>query len=280
MNYTEKALVFPCCGHSLVGVLTLPQSPLPRGVVIVVGGPQYRVGSHRQFLVLSRQLADANIAVFRFDYRGMGDSEGETRTFEGVDEDIRSAIDAFFSEIPSLNSVVIWALCDAASAALIYAPGDPRISGLVLANPWVRTPEGMARVMIKHYYLSRLLQRVFWQKLLAGQVKPLVALRDFLRNILVRNTKSESFPDLPPAFPDRMAVGLQRFPGPVLWILSGEDLTAQEFEGMIRTAPIWRRAIERQGMAWRRLPEATHTFSRQPWREQIGRWTIDWMKSL
>jgi len=32
----------------------------------------------------------------RFDYRGMGDSEGEARTFESVQDDIRIAIDTFF----------------------------------------------------------------------------------------------------------------------------------------------------------------------------------------
>ena len=53
----------------------------PRGVLIVTGGPQYRAGSHRQFVLLARFLAARGMAVLRFDYRGMGDSEGAPRDY-------------------------------------------------------------------------------------------------------------------------------------------------------------------------------------------------------
>ncbi|KAB8057318.1 hydrolase 1, exosortase A system-associated, partial [Janthinobacterium violaceinigrum] len=58
----------------LVGILSLPAAPGPRGVLIVTGGPQYRVGSHRQFVLLARALAAQGVPVLRFDLRGMGDS--------------------------------------------------------------------------------------------------------------------------------------------------------------------------------------------------------------
>src|SRR5690606_34644237 len=106
------------------------------GVLIIVGGPQYRVGSHRQFVLLARYLAERGIPVMRFDYRGMGDSDGDMRTFEHVGKDLGSDIDYFFSECSFLKDIVIWGLCDAASAALFYAHQDRRISGLVLLNPW------------------------------------------------------------------------------------------------------------------------------------------------
>ena len=48
----------------------------PVGVLIIVGGPQYRVGSHRQFVKLSRALSQHNIASMRLDSSGMGDSSG------------------------------------------------------------------------------------------------------------------------------------------------------------------------------------------------------------
>ncbi|MFQ5467236.1 MAG: hypothetical protein ACE5DS_03780, partial [Kiloniellaceae bacterium] len=56
-------LAFPCRGDALIGVLHVPAAPGPRGVVIIPGAPQYRVGSHRQFVALARDLAVAGIAV-------------------------------------------------------------------------------------------------------------------------------------------------------------------------------------------------------------------------
>ncbi|WP_229425323.1 hydrolase 1, exosortase A system-associated [Massilia sp. Se16.2.3] len=104
-------------------------------MLVVVGGPQYRAGSHRQFTLLARDLADAGIPALRFDYRGMGDSEGDLQTFEHVEDDLRAAIDRFFLEVPGMREVVLWGLCDGASAAAMYAPQDARVSGLVLLNP-------------------------------------------------------------------------------------------------------------------------------------------------
>src|SRR5262249_34407086 len=129
MTLEETALTMECEGRQLVGILSRDRSPATRGVLIVVGGPQYRVGSHRQFTLLCRYLAERGVPALRFDYRGMGDSDGETRTFERVGEDIRCAIDRLFACVPGLKDVVIWGLCDAASAALFYARGDPRVGG-------------------------------------------------------------------------------------------------------------------------------------------------------
>src|SRR5262245_34032234 len=99
----ERALTFKCEDETLVGVMHVAPAPAVRGVLIVVGGPQYRVGSHRQFLLLARHLAAAGVPVFRFDYRGMGDSSGAVRTFEDIGTDLRCAMDRFFAEAPALK---------------------------------------------------------------------------------------------------------------------------------------------------------------------------------
>jgi len=79
----EQVVVYECQGQRCVGLVHAPGAA-SIGVVIVVGGPQYRVGSHRQFLLLARSLAADGVPVLRFDYRGMGDSEGDIRDFENV----------------------------------------------------------------------------------------------------------------------------------------------------------------------------------------------------
>jgi len=94
-----RPVEFSCEGDLLSGILHSGAADARTGVVIVVGGPQTRIGSHRQFLLLANALAAAGHPCLRFDYRGMGDSEGEPRDFEAVDADIRAAVDAFRGEV-------------------------------------------------------------------------------------------------------------------------------------------------------------------------------------
>jgi hypothetical protein len=49
--------------------------------------------------------------------RGMGDSEGEPRSFDRIEDDIRDAMKEYFNQMPDMKEVVIWGLCDAATAA-------------------------------------------------------------------------------------------------------------------------------------------------------------------
>lgn len=288
MSFIERGISFACEGCWLYGVLSTPASaPLaPRGVVLVVGGPQYRVGSHRQFTLLARDLARQGVPVLRFDYRGMGDSEGEMRDFLNIDADLRAAIDAFTAELPSVREVVLWGLCDAASAAMLYAHQDSRVAGLVLLNPWARTEEGAARAYLKHYYLSRLLQAGLWRKIARGQFDFPGAMRSFAalcanamrrKNAPAANGATEPAATHSASLPERMLSGFSRFQGRSLVIISGADLTGREFSDMA-AAPAWRRLMRGKRVSRRTLAQADHTFSRPDWRDQVAQWTADWLQ--
>jgi exosortase A-associated hydrolase 1 len=286
MTDNENALMFDCEGESLVGILSGAGLPAGRGVLIVVGGPQYRVGSHRQFTLLARHLAESGVPTLRFDYRGMGDSNGEVRTFEQAGADIRCAIDRFFASVPGLKDVVIWGLCDAASAALFYAHQDARVSGLILLNPWVRTQQGLARAHLRYYYVRRLFQASLWRKMVRGEFNVREAARalgrfvmDALGHPRSLGTLDESSASEAP-LPDRMEDGLRKFHGRVLFILSGNDLTSQEFEGVVENSRRWRKLLEDKRITRYPMAEANHTFARRDWREQVARWTEDWVKSF
>ena len=286
MLHYEEALVFDCEGKSLLGILSGAGRPAGRGVLIVVGGPQYRAGSNRQFTLLARHLAERDVPTLRFDYRGMGDSDGEVRTFDRVGADIRSAIDKFFSSIPGLKDVVIWGLCDAASAALFYAHQDARVSGVVLLNPWVRTQQGLARVHLRHYYVRRLFQASLWQKVARGEFNirgAAAALGRIVSDAMGRGPSSDNIAESPASespLPVRMERALRGFQGRVLLILSGNDLTAQEFKDVVAASSRWQRLLSGDRITRYDLPEANHTFARREWRDQVARWTEAWVKSF
>jgi exosortase A-associated hydrolase 1 len=273
MTLMRQPVSFACGQDWLLGVITRPEKPRARGVLIAVGGPQYRVGSHRQFVLLANDLAAQGYAVMRFDYRGMGDSTGEPRSFESIGDDFRSAIDHFRSRVPEVNEVIIWGLCDAASAALFYGHEDPRVTGMVLLNPWVRTVQGEARTYLKHYYLRQALSTAPWAKLLRGQFDLAGSAASFVRTL--RKAGGGGIQSLP----ERMAEGLARFKGRVLLILSGNDLTAAEFSDVAANSKRWRRLLRAPRVVQQRLAGASHTFSRREWRDQVSSWTSAWVRS-
>lgn len=289
---TEIPLIFSCEDNSLCAMAHIPQPSKQCGVLIVVGGPQYRVGSHRQFLLLARDLASNGFPVLRFDYTGMGDSEGEQKTFENIDADLRAAIDAFYQQHSDLKNIVIWGLCDAASAALFYAYQDQRVKGLILLNPWVYTIQGEAKTYLKHYYLQRLLSRELWSKIFSGKFDAVASITSLISMIkkMMSVSPSENFdkehtnaiqaisPDLP--LPERMKQGLERFEYPVLCILSGNDLTASEFKELIAADSGWQQLFNQQRIQRLNFDESDHTFSRAVWRNQVSEWTIDWLQKL
>lgn len=267
-GFTEQALTAQIGHDTLIGILAQPFAPARCAVLVIVGGPQYRAGSHRQFVTLCRELAAAGVAALRFDVRGMGDSQGTPRNFEAIDEDIAAMAAALRQHCPQLEHLVLWGLCDGASAALMYCDShaDHGVAGLVLLNPWIRTPASQARTRVKHYYTRRLRDPAFWRKLLHGGVG-LAALREVVRN-LAHSRAHRSNGQAPAAaarvlpYPDRMARAWHAFKGPIALILSGNDYTAKEFLEYIASAPDWQQALAGANLLRTDIVSADHTFSR------------------
>ncbi len=280
----ETPVVFHCHGQQLLGMIHHSNQLNDIGLLIVVGGSQYRVGSHRQFLLLARFLSDQNFAIMRFDVRGMGDSEGITQSFEQIDDDIRAAIDCFFATLPALKGVALWGLCDAASASLFYANQDPRVKGLALLNPWLHTQQGAAKIMLKHYYLQRVFSADFWQKVLHFNFNYRKSLLDLFKKLkqfasISPNLQSTLTNHQLP-LPVRLRESLKQFRRPVLLILSGHDFTAAEFKETVKNDTEWQVLLNHPQVTRHDLVEADHTFSTAVWTHQVEKWTMQWLNVL
>jgi len=282
MKYREKPLVFDCAGEGLVGILAQPDLSSTIGVVIVVGGPQYRAGSHRLFVSLARSLAAGGFPALRFDYRGMGDSGGAMGSFETVGDDIEAAVVALQASCPEVERVILWGLCDGASAALLYCheKKDPRIDSLVLANPWIRSEATLARTQVKHYYGRRLLEREFWLKLLRGNLALGRSILGLWRNIGRSLATSKEPSGARPSYQARMAQGWRDFPGKILLVLSGQDYVAREFLECAKVDPAWPGLMERRGVRRMDIPEADHTFSVHAAQRRLESAVLQWLQQL
>ena len=277
MIATEFALAFPCAGDQLFGLVHRPARPSGVGVVVIVGGPQYRVGSHRQFVLLARALALRGHAVLRFDYRGMGDSDGAPREFMEINDDVQAAIGALCGAVPEVQRIVVWGLCSGATAALLHWQQwrDARVVGLCLVNPWVRSFTTLARTQVKHYYGQRLMERGFWVKLLRGGIA-WQALAGLLRNLataFLRPTRIDDGGD----YRLTMARAWADFPGPVLLVLCGKDYTSKEFLEAVAIEPAWRGALARPRLTRLDAAGADHTFSSTPERQTMEAAVADWL---
>jgi exosortase A-associated hydrolase 1 len=286
MPCVEEAVSFTCQNDDLIGVLTRPGSgsTSDSGVIIVVGGPQYRVGSHRQFVLLARALGGAGFAVLRFDVRGMGDSSGALRGFEATANDVQAAIDVLERRVPTVRQVTLVGLCDGASAALLYCHerNDGRVRGLCLLNPWVRSKTSLAVTHIKHYYTRRLMQREFWAKLVRGEVGMRAAAAAW-RSVRLATSggngvNNATLPKSELPYQQRMVDAWNRFQGHILLVLSGDDYTAKEFIEHARHHLTWRGALARGKLELHELVGADHTFSGAETRVAMEGLVVDWLR--
>jgi exosortase A-associated hydrolase 1 len=217
----RRLLTFSCQGRALAGSLDGPDGPT--GVLMVTGGTQTRSGSHRMYERLAVALADAGYPSFRFDRRGVGDSEGADPGFRGSEPDIEAALTALRAECPGLDRVVGFGLCDGAAALVLFSP-RLGLDALILANPWfVETDENTpSPLAIRQHYGERLTSREGWRRLLTGRVSVGKTVRGLAR-IAVPSESSE--------LAKEVAEALEKAP-PATLILCRSDATGATAEAL------------------------------------------------
>jgi exosortase A-associated hydrolase 1 len=203
--------------------------------------------------------------------------------------DIRAAVDALVKKQPAVTEVLLVGECESASGILFYAWQDSRVAGAVLVNPWVRTEEGQAQVIIKDYYWERLRQPAFWAKVRKGEfdlvgsfTSLLGVLRAFMRGrrMFANATLAQAqddFASLP--LPVKTATGLSRFKGRVLLLMSGHDYIAREFDEVTTASRAWDGLLSQPQLLRRDVAGADHTFSKKVWKNAASDAVVAWARS-
>ena len=236
----RRHLTFACGEATLLG--TLDEAAGVTGLLLVSGGNETRAGAFSGQAQLAARLAAAGHPVFRFDRRGVGDSEGENLGFSQSAQDIAAALDAFRAQLPAMERVIGFGNCDAASA-LMLAEGAG-LDGLVLANPWTIEDDSAPPPpkAVRARYAAKLRNPSELLRLVTGGVsfaKLARGIGQALRPAPQQTTLAQA-----------MTAGLGRFSGPVAILLAARDRTAQAFDA----------AWDSSDRRIRRCPDATHAF--------------------
>ncbi|WP_284125646.1 hydrolase 1, exosortase A system-associated [Parerythrobacter aestuarii] len=217
-------LTFNCNGSTLAG--TLDTAPSTTGLLLVSGGNELRSGAFGGQAALAARIARAGFPVFRYDRRGIGDSEGDNRGFEKSEADIHAAVEAFQAMAPSVATVVGFGNCDAASALMLA--GGAGCERLVLSNPWTiedDSDDAPPPEAVRARYVEKLKNPKEIKRLLTGGVN----LRKLFKGL---RQASKTDAPAPSGLAERMAAGIADFAGDVHFLLASEDRTAQVFDSV------------------------------------------------
>ncbi len=236
----RRHVIFECEGSALAGTLDEAESTI--GLLLVTGGNEIRSGAWGGQAKFAARIAAAGFPVFRFDRRGVGDSEGANAGFRGSGSDIAAALAAFRAERPGLSRVVGMGNCDAASALMLS--GGAGLDALVLCNPWTIEDDNAPPppAAVRDHYRRRLTDPAAIRRLLTGGVS--------LRKLAAGLFKAAAPATPPSGLASEMADGISGFAGPVRFLLAGRDRTAQAFLSH------WKSSDARL----RQCPNATHSF--------------------
>lgn len=250
----RRMIDFDCCGARLGG--TLDEAVGDVGLLIVSGGNEIRSGAYAGQAAIASHFASLGYPVFRYDRRGVGDSEGANGGFESSADDIAAALCAFRADAPEMKGIVAFGNCDAASGLAFFHDG---IDTLVLANPWVieatsseegvPTPPSAAAVRAR--YLARLKNPRSLIDLFTGNID-----LKKLAGGLVKAAQKEA----PSGLAARLASALAASSVPTQILVAERDTTALAFMGTYKDA-LFEPVRARLDVTLSRCDSASHSFA-------------------
>lgn len=295
-------------GLQLSGTLHRPGNPRPGApaVILLSPGVKMRVGPGRLYVPITELLNDLGLLVLRFDFHGLGDSEGELAEKQLIEiynhvevgryvDDTLCAI-RWLRETQGQQTFILGGLCGGATTAALAAGHEPAVRhllclGLAITLSGDATP---ARYLTRgeldsrlRKYLRRLREPRSWVRLLTFQSEYGVIWRALKRLVIrdraVANT-SQSAPDasqlgnLNPLFPPAF-LGFLRRGGRALLIFSEKDRLHSEYEEKFALPHAGVLEPFRSQIDGRVLANANHVISMPEWRADMLAMVREWIKN-
>jgi alpha/beta superfamily hydrolase len=138
----ENRVKFPCGDLILEGVTTVPEGKGPfAGVVVCHPHPNYGGDMNNNVVVpLCLALTQASIASLRFNFRGVGASQGKFADGIGEREDVVAAISYLSTlEVVDKERIGLCGYSFGGAVSLEVAPADERVKALALVSPEIST---------------------------------------------------------------------------------------------------------------------------------------------
>ena len=245
----RRLLSFDCEGSALGASLDSAEGET--GLLLVTGGTQTRIGSHRMYERLALALSRSGWPCLRYDRRGVGDSEGEDPDYKESGPDLAAAAAAFRREQPQLTRLLGFGLCDGASALALHGQAAG-LDGYILANPWFVEAESgePAAAAIKSRYKDQLLSLDGWKRLLSGSISYRKVLKGLGKIVSSR----------PSSLAGEIAAALGKARVPAQLILASGDGTAIAAQAEW-SSPVFK-TLRQSNPAPLRIDSDSHTFSR------------------
>jgi alpha/beta superfamily hydrolase len=302
---SQEPLVFANrAGLRLFGILHTPADPRPGAPAIILLSPgvKMRVGPQRLYRRMAEQFAAAGLIVFRFDFYGLGDSEG-TLTEEllrdvynhiEVGRFVDDTLDAmdWMQRQTGVGQFILSGLCGGAITGLLAGARDRRVVGLLAlgitpvlasrsADPSLYMTRGQLDT-IGHTYLQKLAKPSAWLRLLTFKTDYRLLWRSLVRRRQPVSTAGAAAPPeadnasplFPPAFFEML-----KTERPMLLVFGGSDRLFFEFEEKFLTRHTKRLSELPVTYEVHVVAKANHVLSSDDWQQQMLALSMAWLNT-
>lgn len=278
-------------------------------VVLLSPGVKMRVGPHRLYNRITRELCDLGFTVFKFDFAGLGDSEGEldrellAQVYNDTENgafvaDSEDALD-WLEKNYRQSKFIVGGLCGGAITGILLGSRDSRVQGLISLGMTTTLAMGEARTRfatqaelasLRRGYVHRLFNIKSWLRLLTFQSDYRTIARAvgqlFRRRKSAPPSESQGTPGqkadaasnanplFPPAF-----FAMTSKKKPILLIFSGADRLYWDFDEKFAQPFSSQLSDVRDLYELHIVENANHVFSLREWEQKMLELTCNWLET-